>query len=320
MKTVEKLATEKTSLPITNIVQVTETTVTATNLDVWAHWPNKAGLAPGLYHGRGLTKLPTPANVPESDYPTPGELGDLLGTITLSGDDLAALPFIAEAMSKEHVRYYLCGICFDGKNIVATDGARLHMLTLSEGAAPANTEPGAYGSRNGFIVPAETIRYVLAALKETKAESLQIAFYRMRVVFYIGQAVIRSKYVDGTFPDYPRVIPQKNAESFTGTFDGTEFKPMLPIVKTMAKIAGKKLPVLRFNEGKCYAEYPDMPIRYFECSYKPERFTAFDLNLLAAIPLKGELYQNDMGVNFNAVVVTEGNKLAVLMTLNREKL
>lgn len=319
MKTIEKLATEKTSLPITNIVQVTETTVTATNLDVWAHWPNKAGLAPGLYHGRGLTKLPTPANVPESDYPTPGELGDLLGAVTLSGDNLAALPFIAEAMSKEATRYYLCGVCFDGQNIVATDGARLHMLTLSEGAAPASPFSNGMAS-SGFIIPAETIRYVLAAVKETKAESLQIDFHRMRAVFHIGQAVIQSRYIDGTFPDYLRVIPQKNKESFTGTFDGSEFKPMLPIVKTMAKIAGKKLPVLRFNAGKCYAKYPDVPTRHFECSYKPERFTAFDLNLLAAIPLKGELYQNDMGVNFNAIVVTEGNKLAVLMTLNPTKL
>ena len=107
------------------------------------------------------------------------------------------------AISTEETRYYLNGIYFhgiDGKlRCVATDG---HRLALCEMAAP----DGADGLP-GVIIPRKTIAE-LRRLIDGLSETIEISVSEAKIRFKVGSAVLTSKLIDGTFPDYDRVIPK----------------------------------------------------------------------------------------------------------------
>jgi len=107
------------------------------------------------------------------------------------------------AISTEETRYYLNGIYMhgiDGKlRCVATDG---HRLALCEMGLP----DGADGLP-GIIIPRKTIAE-LRRLIDGLSESIEISVSEAKIRFTVGSAVLTSKLIDGTFPDYDRVIPK----------------------------------------------------------------------------------------------------------------
>lgn len=109
------------------------------------------------------------------------------------------------AISTEETRYYLNGIYFheaDGKlRTVATDG---HRLALAEMPLPA----GAQGLP-GIIIPRKTVTE-LRRLIDGIDEAIELSVSDAKIRFKIGSAVLTSKLIDGTFPDYDRVIPKAN--------------------------------------------------------------------------------------------------------------
>jgi DNA polymerase III subunit beta len=84
---------------------------------------------------------------------------------------------------------------------VATDG---HRLARVEMASPQ----GAKGI-SGIIVPRKTVGEVRKILDETTG-SIEIALSDSKVRFTFDNVIITSKLIDGTFPDYERVIPANN--------------------------------------------------------------------------------------------------------------
>ena len=61
------------------------------------------------------------------------------------------------------------------------------------------------------IVPRKTVGEVRKLIDELDAEqSVEIALSSARIRFRVGEAVLRSRLIDGTFPDYQRVIPSGN--------------------------------------------------------------------------------------------------------------
>ena len=113
------------------------------------------------------------------------------------------------AISTEETRYYLNGIYLhtavaDGEpklRGVATDG---HRLALADTHAP----DGAQGMP-GVIVPRKTIGE-LRRLLDDASDSVKIAASDQKIRFEIGDAVLTSKLIDGSFPEYARVIPKGN--------------------------------------------------------------------------------------------------------------
>ena len=113
------------------------------------------------------------------------------------------------AISTEETRYYLNGIYLhaadsDGTKVlraVATDGHRLARVEepLPEGA----------GSMPGVIIPRKTVAELRKLLDEASGE-VEVALSDTRVQFAIGQVTLTSKLIDGTFPEYERVIPRDN--------------------------------------------------------------------------------------------------------------
>jgi DNA polymerase-3 subunit beta len=114
------------------------------------------------------------------------------------------------AISAEETRYYLNGLYVhtvveDGSQklrAVATDGSR---LALAEMAAPE----GAAGAP-GVIVPRKTINEARRLLEDA-GEQVELQISPQKVRFDFGGAALTSKVIDGTFPDYPRVIPKDNS-------------------------------------------------------------------------------------------------------------
>src|SRR5262249_15500022 len=81
---------------------------------------------------------------------------------------------------------------------VATDGHRLAQVDL---AAP----DGAAGMP-GVIVPRKTVGEVQRLIEDAEIE-IKVELSQTKIRFTIGDVVLTSKLIDGTFPDYARVIP-----------------------------------------------------------------------------------------------------------------
>ncbi|RED46230.1 DNA polymerase III subunit beta [Aestuariispira insulae] len=113
------------------------------------------------------------------------------------------------AISTEETRYYLNGIYMHVNadaspavlRAVATDG---HRLARVEIAAP----DGASGMP-GVIVPRKTVQELRKLIDETDSE-IQVALSETKVRYSFGNIILTSKLIDGTFPDYERVIPSNN--------------------------------------------------------------------------------------------------------------
>jgi DNA polymerase-3 subunit beta len=109
------------------------------------------------------------------------------------------------AISTEETRYYLNGIHLHaaGEKLraVATDGHRLARIEvpLPEGAEGIP----------GVILPRKTVTELRKLLDEFE-EDVRIELSETRVRAHVGDLTLSSKLIDGTFPDYERVIPTGN--------------------------------------------------------------------------------------------------------------
>ncbi|QDH16132.1 DNA polymerase III subunit beta [Swingsia samuiensis] len=113
------------------------------------------------------------------------------------------------AISNEETRYYLNGIYIHVDDsgahptlrAVATDG---HRLARVETDVPE----GARGIP-GVIIPRKTIAELRKLLDEG-ATDVEVSLSDTRIQFQVGTVLLTSKLIDGTFPEYERVIPKGN--------------------------------------------------------------------------------------------------------------
>jgi len=156
--------------------------------------------------GRSIFRLPC---LPTEDFPVMAE-GDLPNSFQIAAGDLRTLvdrSFFA--ISTEETRYYLNGIFLHATNhdgvkvlrAVATDG---HRLARVESPLPAGAE-----DMPGVIVPRKTVAE-LRRLIDQSSDTVRIALSDSKIRFAFDGAVLTSKLIDGTFPDYERVIPTGN--------------------------------------------------------------------------------------------------------------
>ena len=114
------------------------------------------------------------------------------------------------AISTEETRYYLNGIyihAHDGLlRAVATDG---HRLALAEMKLPSGAE-----GLPGIIIPRKTVAEV-RRLIDNGEDNVALSISEAKIRFTYGSAILTSKLIDGTFPDYERVIPKGNEKELT---------------------------------------------------------------------------------------------------------
>jgi DNA polymerase-3 subunit beta len=183
--------------------------------------------------GRSRFTLQT---LPESDFPDLAA-GDLTHKFAVGAADLKRLIDKTQfAISTEETRYYLNGIYLHtagaGKGLmlraVATDGHRLAQFELG---AP----PGAEGMP-GVIVPRKTVGEVQRLIDSGEGEVL-VELSQSKIRFTLGSVVLTSKLIDGTFPDYSRVIPLGNDKQLE--VDKKEFEQAVDRVSTVASERGR---------------------------------------------------------------------------------
>ncbi|EPY03083.1 DNA polymerase III subunit beta [Magnetospirillum fulvum] len=159
-----------------------------------------------LRSGRSKFSL---ACLPVEDFPVLSG-GEFPFSFTLTSAELKALIDRTRfAISTEETRYYLNGIYFhaaagaDGAMLraVATDGHRLARaeVTLPDGAA----------GMPGVIIPRKTVAEIRKLIEETDGE-ITVSLSETKLKFAFSDAELTSKLIDGTFPDYERVIPTDN--------------------------------------------------------------------------------------------------------------
>jgi DNA polymerase-3 subunit beta len=183
--------------------------------------------------GRARFTLQT---LPESDFPDLAA-GEMTHTFKLAAADLKRLIEKTQfAISTEETRYYLNGIYLhivgSGKKTmlraVATDGHRLAQFELP---LPAGAE-----GMPGVIVPRKTVAEVQRLIEDAEAE-VAIELSPSKIRFTIGDVVLTSKLIDGTFPDYARVIPLGNDKQLN--VDKKEFEAAVDRVSTVSSERGR---------------------------------------------------------------------------------
>lgn len=174
--------------------------------------------------------------LPFADFPILSFDGEINSTFEMACADLsAALSCVQFAISQEETRYYLNGVFLhsnwqpeekaDGYReareavpateirFCATDGHRLVLKSL-----PC---PDGASGMPGVILPKATVKVLLEMLEPVYAgrgknkimvspENVKVEVNCTKIRFTVGDMVLTSKLIDGTFPDYNRVIPRGN--------------------------------------------------------------------------------------------------------------
>ncbi len=174
--------------------------------------------------------------LPADDFPSLS-VDDLGHAFAMPAADLKRLIEKTRfAISTEETRYYLNGIYLHaaesgGKQVlraVATDGHRLAQVELP---LPAGAK-----DMPGVIVPRKTVAE-LAKLAEDGDGDVRIELSPSKIRVSTARVVLTSKLIDGTFPDYQRVIPQGNDK--TMEVDNHAFAEAVDRVSTLSSDKGR---------------------------------------------------------------------------------
>ncbi len=181
-----------------------------------------------LSSGRSTFTL---ATLPKEDFPTTGAEAFPKSFPLAAGEIRNLIDRTRFAISTEETRYYLNGIYLHGAEngevsllrAVATDGHRLARfeMPLPEGAR----------GMPGVIVPRKTVGELRKLIEEGE-QSVQVGLSETKVRFAFDSTELTSKLIDGTFPDYERVIPSGNDKIMS--VDRREFSAAVDRVSTIS--------------------------------------------------------------------------------------
>jgi len=175
--------------------------------------------------GRSRFRLPT---IPLDTLCPAPTITEEAGHVDLAREETIALLRPIFAMAREAARYYLCGVLLcdaaDGLAAVATDGKRIARAAV----------PGVWGlsQDHHLIVPAPAIKIVGRLLGDKSVERVTLRCSETLLAVEGAQFVFTSKLVDGTFPDYTRILPQPCGNSIT-----VERAELLQALERLAAVA-----------------------------------------------------------------------------------
>jgi len=188
-----------------------------------------------LRSGRSRFQL---QSLPASDFPdlTAGEFSHRFSVPAVELKRL--IDNTQFAISSEETRYYLNGIFFHTVEVggatvlraVATDG---HRLARVETAAPN----GAAGMP-GVIAPRKAVSEIQKLLEDLSQE-VEVEISPTKARFRFGDVVLTTKLIDGTFPDYARVIPVNNDKRLV--VDRDTFRNAVDRVSTLSSERGRAI-------------------------------------------------------------------------------
>lgn len=199
--------------------------------------------------GRSSFNLPT---LPVDDFPAISD-ASMTCEFTLAAAELKALIENTRfAVSTEETRYYLNGIYVhlaDGHILraVSTDG---HRLARSQMDMPANAE-----MMPSVILPRKAVGEMSKLMDEFEGD-VKIGMTDTRARFSFGSVDVTTKLIDGTFPDYQRVIPTENSHIMQVSV--ASFKESVDRVSTISAEKSRSVK-MRLDAGQLtlFASSPD---------------------------------------------------------------
>ncbi len=171
------------------------------------------------------------ATLPRQDFP-------VMATSEYAAEFSASAPVLRRlfdkskfAISTEETRYYLNGVYMhvaegeEGQVLrcVATDGHRLARIDTD---LPAQAE-----GMPGVIVPRKAVGELRKLLDDDETE-IAVSVSETKIRFATPEITLTSKVIDGTFPDYTRVIPQGNTRKLE--VDAADFARAVDRVATVS--------------------------------------------------------------------------------------
>ena len=206
--------------------------------------------------------------LPDADFPDLNA-GELPFAFTIAAEVLKRLIDRTQfAISTEETRYYLNGIYFhvvgEGAmarlRAVATDG---HRLAKAEMPAPEGS-----AGMPGIIIPRKTVGEIQKLLEDPDDRGVGPALSDSKIQLAIGNLVLTSKLIDGTFPDYERVIPKANDKELK--LEKADFERAVDRVSTISSDRGRAVKlslsddrmVLAVNNPDSGSATDELPVTY----------------------------------------------------------
>lgn len=251
-------------------------------------------------------------SMPAKDFPDLSAPASA-AVFTMSGADFwDGLDCTMGAISTEETRYYLNGIFFhvyefgDAPQLrmVSTDG---HKLFRRDFAVPA----GAAGME-GVIIPRKTVTLLHGMLKGKGCPAeVKIEVSPSRIRFTFDNVVVTSKTIDGTYPDYNRVIPAHNDKA--ATFDTAALAEALRAVSLVSSERSRAFKLeLSENSARMTVSNPDQGSAKADvaCDYGSDP---------VEIGFNGGYMAHVLGiVGDNAVITLADSRSPALVTGSRE--
>lgn len=299
MKALLATIENRVQIPVLHTVRALDGQLIASDMDIETRFNSDQALENGLYNFKPLKQgIFSKSDIDPADFPEFNGFKVSIGTV--KGVQLSDIEFILKAVSSEQTRYYLNGIAFDHVNMVATDGHRLHMIK------------GINSNLTGkpVIIPTKAIKLFIMACKESKATSFDIQFMDTKAQVKIGVYTITTRLIDGTFPDYNRVIPASHEYALPFKADSIldNYKKLMAMADGKARrvvLSGDKV-TAKGDLGTYTCESGlIMPL---------DHEIHFNLTYLKESAMDSVMHYQDNG---SPVMFTAGNRAAVLMPMRR---
>ena len=304
MKTLIKLAKARKRLPTLMNVKADESYITATDLDIWITEPRSESIEAGkMYLPHGLnTDKPLESDIPTSDFPAMKDIGIIRAEFCLTPLQMKNFAWVAKAMSKEEVRFYICGICFHRERMIATDGHRLHMMEMTHDVGDEK-----------FIVPSDAVKYIIDLAAENKGENVCFIFGAQGLKVNVGAMSLVARYIDGTYPDYERVIPNIKKREKAGAWDSVAMAAIYKDAKPLFSALRSRSKAVRLTyDGKLVVLGYEHKNRVYDIGLTGSFDIGFNAAYLADM-CSGDLYFGDYACD--PVVFKADNLTGVLMPL-----
>lgn len=322
-------ARKQKRIPILSQIEVRDGFATSTDLDFYITMPLDHPMENGMYYAEGFAKnIRILSECPISDFPKLTEEKTILAQTSISAAMREHMEWVMKAASKEEARYYLNGAYFDWSEkdavIVATDGHRLHTFKTTINAdRPKKKRVKVDGKLQnmfigdgGVIMHKRAIKIILDLMKAQPAADAFFTFYAKTFCAQIGCAVVIGKLIDGTFPNWRKVVPEDKGGKTT-LFDPDEIKAILPQLEILKKITSQSKTIeVRIKDGKASnVTFEKRAMKEWPVSTVWDIEAGFNARYLSEI-CGGVMHYKDAQSPFKVVDRRNGiDKMAVIMPL-----
>lgn len=183
--------------------------------------------------------------IPAEDFPIQDEKGNWRDVECSEAELFRALSMVRPCIADLESRYYLNGVYLHPQSgmlrAVSTDG---HMMAVCDTQIPWIKDYTA-------ILPTKAVDILLATIRKDGNRTVQISARDLRMRFVIGDVCVHTKTIDGSYPDYHRVIPD------FGEVVAIETSVTAAMVWSMTGSERSSLVTLHPDDGKITSRSPD---------------------------------------------------------------